>query len=158
MAENPWITAADASTLTGVTLTAAQVNAAAEDIYDVMRWQPDPAFHFVGGTMFELRQKSALGRAIALTAAFHTLPGHTVLQQMERLTSDKSIGRWRVRYGRSEDKNPFLPPRAFGLLAGAALIRNVGTSTRGKGWSSTDYDPITDAVSDEDGPFIPIIP
>src|SRR5438874_1386223 len=136
MTANPWISASDANVLTGVTtLDDDKVNRAARDVYDFLRFDPDPTLDFLDTSNPQhVRQKRVLGDAIAWTAAYHER--NSPLKQMDQPAVEKVIGKYQVRYGSNRASGgaaqiPVLPERVRNMLQGAGLTHHVGRTDAG---------------------------
>lgn len=126
-----WVSEEEALAITGVALTDDQLVNAAEDVYDYLRWEPDPTRDLLNVELRTVaRQKKQLGRAIAWQAAFRTR--NSALLSMDRAAISESIGRYSVtfasnRVGQAAGTTT-LADKVRRILDAAGLCRHSGYS------------------------------
>jgi hypothetical protein len=133
-----WITTAAASDLVSVTLSDNDLERAAVDVYDEMRWKPDPTQHLVG----ETKRRDALGRAIAWEAAARkTNPRSSSDGDPGSQVVSESLGHYSVTYQQGKGQSTaLLSNRALSLLRQYGLYRMTGSS---EGEPGEDEESIT---------------
>lgn len=127
-ATNPWISSADAQALTGVAVTEAELNAAAEDVYMEIAWTPEQGVDLTGNTAWPIRQRRALGEAIAWQAVERQLRPPSTTPPVS--VTSESIGQYSVSYAEPV-RHDIVNERSKRLLAGAGLYRRTGKSRGG---------------------------
>lgn len=126
MPASDWISAAAASALTGVVLTAPELDVAANEVYDEVRWVPDPTLDFLDTNhMTQVRQKRVLGESIAWQAAHRSQ--NSPLRTLDRRVKTKSVGRFSKTYA-DDGQAPVVAVRVRRALASAGLLRQTGYS------------------------------
>lgn len=157
-----WITAEAASELTGTELSDRELNAAAVDVYDEMRWTPVLGLDLQLGTRENTRRVDALGRAIAWQAAYRKTVDQAALLEGRNLQSESFGGSYSRTYAAGGGTVKVVTPRARKLLAENGLIATSGTSSTGHASSRSDAPLLGstggDGYDDDtaDGPFIPV--
>lgn len=107
-----------------------ELESAAVDVYDLMRWTPAFGIDLADGSDRAIRQADVLGRAIAWQAAYRARNSPLDLLE-DRELSSVSIGSYSESYADGRGSRPIVANRVRDLLAGAGLMRLAGTSSRG---------------------------
>lgn len=119
-AEVPWITLTAARALTGnFAITKPKLQAAAQEIYDEMRWTPEYGVDLVTESYSgDLLKATALGRAIAWQASYRQLTSATPSDGQSVLITSESFDIYSVGYGGQSGKSGV---RSGGAIAERAL-------------------------------------
>lgn len=130
-----WITLADAKDLTGdLLLTDDDLNTAAQDLYDYMRWEPVDGEDLVAYTAYVTKQRTALGRAIAWQASYRrNNPISYDTSAITPLIIKESMGTYSVEYDKAsypvDNPEGDVADRARKLLTQHGLLRWSGQVT-----------------------------
>lgn len=134
----PWVDSADASELTGESLTAAQLREAAMDVWEELGWIPEYGVDLTGDEMREVMQRQALRRAIAWQAAHRKLnPPSATLAGVRR----EKILSYEVEYTSSAGTTASgVGASAKQILSTSGLYRRLGGHSRpGRSSRQTEY-------------------
>lgn len=118
-----------ATTLTGSTITAADLAAAIDDLVDYLGWEPDADDYPTIGTTQDWRARQ-FGRAMAWQAAYRTITPRTHLDGRLEGISAESLGDYSIsrvaEVARFYSDIPNLSPRARQLINRSGLVNRTG--------------------------------
>lgn len=136
-----WITADAAAVETGLDLSDNELERAAIEVYDLMRWTPAFGVDIAGDSDRDVMQRSALGRAIAWQAAYRRT-NDPLADLGGRELSSVSVGSYSESYKDGSGSVPLYAKRTRSLLAAAGLLGLTGSSSRGNGRRGPEFIPV----------------